>query len=151
DKEGRYFIRVGHGEYKFYRTGDKQENLTVKDEQTIERNFHIDRLPRGLLKGEVLAQAVDGKPVAGVIIKGESIDGLGHAGFEVVADDKGHFETEHWRDKMHLYARSPDGTLATIVTISDDDEDTEILLGAAGILKGCLVDKAGKPVAGVRI
>jgi beta-lactamase regulating signal transducer with metallopeptidase domain len=151
DKDGRYSIRAGPGEYRFYQSGDKQENLTVRDEQTIERNFHIDRLPRGVLKGEALAHAVDGKPVAGAIIKGESIDALGHAGFEVVANDKGHFETERWRDKMHVYARSPDGKLATIVTIGEDDEEVRMLLGAAGTLKGRLVNKAGKPVVGVRV
>jgi beta-lactamase regulating signal transducer with metallopeptidase domain len=151
DKDGRYSIRAGPGEYKFYHLGDKQENLTVKDEQTIERNFHADRLPRGLLKGEVLARAVDGKPVPGAIVKSDSIDGYGHVGFEVVTDEKGHFETERWRDKEYVYARSPEGTLATIVTIGEDDEETKILLGEAAILKGRLVDKAGKPVASMRI
>jgi hydroxymethylpyrimidine pyrophosphatase-like HAD family hydrolase len=43
DKDGRYSVRAGPGEYQFYHLGDKQENLTVKDEQTIERNFHADR------------------------------------------------------------------------------------------------------------
>src|SRR5262249_18152257 len=151
EKDGRYAIRAGPGDYKFYQSGDKQEILTVQDEKTIERNFHIDRLPRGLLKGEVLAHAVDGKPIAGAIITGESIDALGHAGFEVVADDKGHFETERWLDKMHVYARSPDGKLATIVTIGEDDEEVQMLLVAAGTLKGRIVDKAGQPVAGVRV
>jgi hypothetical protein len=151
DKEGRYSIRAGPGEYKFYHLGDKQENLTIKDEQTLERNFHVDRLPRGLLKGEVLAHAVDGKPVAGALIRGESVAAPGHAGFEVVAEEKGRFETERWRDKMHVYARSPDGKLATIVTIGEDDEEVKMLLGSAGTFKGRLVDKAGKPVAGVRI
>jgi beta-lactamase regulating signal transducer with metallopeptidase domain len=151
DKDGRYSIRVGPGEYKFYQSGDKQENLIVKDERTIERNFHIDRLPRGPLKGEALAHAVDGKPVAGAFISGESIAAPGHAGFEVVADEKGHFETERWRDKMHVYARSADGTLATIMTIGEDDEEVKVLLGAAGTLKGRILDKAGKPLAGVRV
>ena len=151
DKDGRYSVRAGPGEYQFYHLGDKQENLTVKDEQTIERNFHADRLPRGLLKGEVLARAVGGKPIPGAIVKSGSVDGYGHVGFEVVTDEKGHFETERWRDTEYVYARSPDGTLATIVTIGEDDEETKILLGEAAILKGRLVDKAGKPVASMRI
>jgi hypothetical protein len=150
DKDGCYFIRSGPGEYKFYQSGNAQENLTVKDEKTIERDFHIDRLERGLLKGEVLAHGVDGKPVPGAIVQGESIGLTGHVGFDVIADDKGRFETQRWRDKMHVYARSPDGTLATIVTIGDDDEETKILLAAAGQLKGRIIDKAGNPVAGVR-
>jgi hypothetical protein len=35
--------------------------------------------------------------------------------------------------------------------ISEEDEEVKMLLGAAGTFKGRVVDKAGKPVAGVRV
>jgi hypothetical protein len=40
--------------------------------------------------------------VAGAVVRGESMELLGHAGFEAVADGQGRFQTERWRDKMWI-------------------------------------------------
>jgi beta-lactamase regulating signal transducer with metallopeptidase domain len=153
DKDGRYRVRVGPGTYKLAgpNSPHQWEELTVMAKETLERDFHLDRLPRGRLTGEVVARAVDGKPVAGAIVKGESIGALGHAGLEAVADGRGRFEVERWRDKMWLYARNPAGTLATVVTVGADDDTVKLVLTEAGQLKGRVVDKNGKAVVGVRI
>jgi RNA polymerase sigma factor (sigma-70 family) len=151
DKKGHYQIRVCPGDYQIWGPGTPHENLTVHAEKRIEMNFEVARLPRGRLTGTVLP--VDGgkKPVAKALVKGESIGNLGHAGFETIADATGCFEAERWRDQMCIYASSPDGTLAGFMTIGEDDQDVKIRISPAAIAKGRLLDKDGKPLAGVAL
>jgi beta-lactamase regulating signal transducer with metallopeptidase domain/protocatechuate 3,4-dioxygenase beta subunit len=152
DKDGRYAIRVGPGTYQVRGPGvGQQDDLEVKEAGTIERDFHLERLPRGRITGEVVARVVGGKPVAGAVVRGESMGSPGHAGIEVVADGSGRFETERWRDRMWVYARNPEGTLATIMAIGEDDDTVKLVLTEAGKVKGRLVDKNGKPLPAVRI
>ncbi|HZU39075.1 MAG TPA: hypothetical protein VFA18_24330 [Gemmataceae bacterium] len=148
DQDGRYKIRVGKGTYKISGLETGAVSLQVGEQARMERNFHADRLPRGLLKGRITDSG--GKPIAHAHIWGESINQPSHAGFQAVADRKGYFQTERWRDAMNLYARSPDGSLAGLMIIKDDDDNVQLSLSPAITVQGRIVDH-GKPQEGVNI
>jgi hypothetical protein len=151
DADGRYTIRVGPGRYLLANNEAlrNRKQVTVQSEETMETDLKIDALNRGVLKGVVLAGGLDGKPVGEAFIKGESeVQGAFNTGsFEHEADDQGRFKVERERVKASVYARNPAGTLATIVTVGEDDDDATILLSDAGQIKGRLIDAAGNPVA----
>jgi hypothetical protein len=127
DKDGKYRLRVGSGEYKIWGPETAHVGFTVKSEKKIERDFHVPRLPRGPLRGVVINKA-DGKPVAGAVVYGESVGAAGHAPFRALADAKGRFEGERWRDSMRIYAHNADRTLTGSVTIAEEDEVVKILV-----------------------
>ncbi len=52
---------------------------------------------------------------------------------------------------MHLYARNPQGTLAALATIGEDDEEVKVVLNPAGKIQGRVVNKDGKPLAGLHL
>ena len=136
--DGRYAIRVGPGRYRITGPGQYDgEEVTVKEEETIDKDFHLPR-PSGWeqLKGVVLAETVDGKPVVGAILRGEPARFDGQRGFEAVADEKGRFELQRRAVKMSVYARNPEGTLAALVSIGEDDEEAKVILTTAGKLQG---------------
>jgi hypothetical protein len=151
DAEGRYSIRVGPGRYLLANNEalPHRKAITVKSEETVETDLKLDALNRGALKGVVLAGGLDGKPVGEAFIKGESeVQGEFNGGsFEHEADAQGRFNVERERVKASVYARNPTGTLATIVTVGEDDDNATILLSDAGQIKGRLVNASGKPVA----
>ena len=154
DADGRYAIRVGAGSYVLaYLEPRHRKDITVKSEEAIETDLKIDSLNTGVLKGLVLAGGLDGKPVRDAFIKGESEEQgtFNFGSFEHDADEQGQFEVERLRVKASVYARNPAGTLATIVTVGEDDDKATILLTDAGRIKGRLVDASGKPVAGMRV
>jgi beta-lactamase regulating signal transducer with metallopeptidase domain len=151
DADGRYAIRVGSGRYVLSDQGDIRGNeIAVKSEETIETNLRRDSMNTGKLTGIVLAQSLDGKPVAEAFIKGETDGGYGTgtARFEDVADEQGRFEVQRLLINAFVYARNPEGTLATIVSVGEDDKKVTILLSDAGKLQGRLIDATGKPLAG---
>lgn len=45
DKEGRYSMRLGPGDYQIWADRRDQQNLTVATEPTLVRDFHIESLP----------------------------------------------------------------------------------------------------------
>jgi hypothetical protein len=150
DKKGHYHFRVGPGNYEIWAEDSKHEGLTAEKQDKIQMNFHLERLARGPLLGTVRA-GIDEKPVPRAVIQGESIGQQGHAGFKVVADSRGRFQTDRWRDRMHFYATDPEGELAAFVTIGEEDEKVDIVLVSAGKAKGRLVDSKGKPRDGIRV
>jgi hypothetical protein len=151
DAEGRYQIRLGSGRYQILGPGGNRmprDEIKVKDEETKEKDWHLERLQKGLLKGVVLAHAEDGKPIRGAVVRGDTGQ---YAPFEAVADEKGHFEIDRMRGATFLYARNPEGTLATMVRTGEDDDDVKLILSNAGELRGRLTNRAGSALAGVRI
>jgi RNA polymerase sigma factor (sigma-70 family) len=150
DKKGHYQFRVGPGYYEIWAPGTKHDGIAVQKQDTIPMDFHLERLERGPLLGTVRAGAEE-KPVARAIIQGESIGQQGHAGFKVIADFRGRFQTDRWRDRMHLYATDPEGDLAAFLTIGEEDENIDIVLVSAGKVKGRLVDSQSKPRQGIRV
>jgi hypothetical protein len=149
DAEGRYSLRVGPGNYLLSAQGGGQrEQLAIGGEESLTQDFHLPRPPRGPLTGMV--KKTDGTPVAGAAVFGESIQSHGHAGFRATADKQGHFKTGRWRDRMALYAHSPDSTLAGSAVIGADDESATITLSPAAKATGRIVGPDGKPRAGYR-
>ena len=106
-----------------------------------------------MLKGVVLAGGLDGKPVGRAILSGETIRAgmSGGVDFEGDADEMGRFEIHRLRVDAYVYARNPEGTLATIVTVGAAEEKATILLSDAGKLQGRFLDESGKPIADVRV
>ncbi len=152
DKEGRYAIRVGSGRFEI--TGPRENNpdpkvspnseVVVKAEETIIRDYHLQAEPAPI-KGIVLAGGQDGKPVAGAIIEGRA--SLSH--FNAVADDKGEFQAPGY--KAVAYMRSPDASLAGLFWTGENEKQRTFVLQPAGKIQGRVVDKAGKPLAGIQI
>jgi beta-lactamase regulating signal transducer with metallopeptidase domain len=151
--DGRYSIRVGPGRYRIAGPGQHDgEEITVKKEKTMEKDFHLARLSGWeQLKGVVRAETVDGKPVAGAILRGMASRFDASAPFEGVTDEKGRFELKRPVVRAFLYVRNPEGTLATIVSVGEDDDTVKVVLSNAGKLLGRVLDKSGKPEAGVPI
>jgi beta-lactamase regulating signal transducer with metallopeptidase domain len=149
--DGRYAIRVGPGRYQIMGPLHRnEEEVTVKEEKTIDKDFHLAHLSE-LLKGVVLAETADGKPVAGAILRGATSIFEGSSEFEAVADEKGRFELKRYPARTFLYARNSEGTLAALVTVGENDDTANVVLSASGKLTGRIVDKTGKPLVGVGI
>ena len=148
DKDGNYAIRLGDGAYEI-RFQQKSEALAVNGLPNIVRDYHLERLSRGELRG--LVRLADGKPAANAHIAGESVDAPSHAGMEGLADSQGRFVVERWRDKMHLYASDENGAQAAIAAIDEDAEKADLRLAPAAAALGQLVDDNGLPMAGARI
>jgi hypothetical protein len=146
DKDGKYSIRVGAGGFQIWvQAGEHSpQELTVGTEKTLTRNFHINREPRVWLTGVV--QTADGKPVAEALVQGGIAGPPYRSDLRVVADAKGRFRTERWRHKMRLYTRNPDGDLATLVELGEDDKEAKLVLAPAGKMHGRLTDAIGKPL-----
>ena len=92
DAEGRYSIRVGPGEYTL--NGPPRttvEELTVKDEPEIVRDFRMSRAHKGLLTGRVVAAGDMG--VAGAKVEIAAADGYSSP-FIVTADAEGRFRAD---------------------------------------------------------
>jgi beta-lactamase regulating signal transducer with metallopeptidase domain len=151
--DGRYSIRVGPGRYQI--TGPTHrggEEVTVKGEEKIDKDFHIAHLSELVpLKGVVLAQTVDGQPVGGAILRGMEARFDRFSPVDAVADEKGRFELNRPAARVFLYARNPEGTLAAIVTIGEDEETVKVVLSPAGKLLGRVLDKSGQPEKGASI
>jgi hypothetical protein len=103
------------------------------------------------LRGVVLAETVDGKPVAGAILRDMAVRSNGSGMYKGVADEAGRFELRRPPVKTLLYARNPEGKLAAIVTIGEDEETVKVVLSSAGKILGRVLDKSGKPEKGVPI
>jgi beta-lactamase regulating signal transducer with metallopeptidase domain len=152
--DGRYAIRLGPGNYEIRGAlrRDQPWGVTVKEGQTIDKDFHLARLSElEILKGVVLAETVDGKPVAGAIMRGMAARFDGSGPVKGVADEQGRLVLRRPPVKMLLYARNPEGTLAAIVTVGEDDETVKVVLNSAGKILGRVLDKSGKPQKGVSI
>jgi beta-lactamase regulating signal transducer with metallopeptidase domain len=152
--DGRYAIRLGPGNYEIRGAlqRDQPWGVTVKEEQTIDKDFHLARLTElERLRGVVLAETVDGKPVAGAILRAMAVRSNGSGMYKGVADEAGRFELRRPPVKTLLYARNPEGKLAAIVTIGEDEETVKVVLSSAGKILGRVLDKSGKPEKGVPI
>ncbi len=148
DKNGEYRIRVADSAYEI-RFEQKPEALAVNGVSSIVRNYHLDRLQRGELRG--LVKLADGKPAANAHIAGEPVGAPGHAGMEGLADSQGHYVIERWRDKMRLYARDENGVQAAIIAIDEDTEKADLTLAPASSAFGQLIYSNGFPAAGLGI
>ncbi len=149
DPDGDYFFRVGPGTYTLRLPGAPQEDLLIKDEKEIQRDSHIARKPRMTLRGMV----VDHKdtPVAEAEIRGESINGPGHAGFKTKSDTDGSFKSDRWTDKMVVFALSTKRRLAVIQKIEPDDSSVKLKLRPSGMVHGLIQTKDGQPASGIRV
>ena len=153
DSEGRYSFRVGPGRYKLAWMGNYPggKEFAIEAGKSIERDIHLDRLGRAILKGVVLAEAFDGKPVAGAFVQGHRAQSTRIALGDALADDRGRFEFDRYREETLVYARNPEGTMAMITRVDAQDDAVTIVISAAGKLRGRLLDKAGNPVVGVLV
>jgi beta-lactamase regulating signal transducer with metallopeptidase domain/protocatechuate 3,4-dioxygenase beta subunit len=152
DAEGHYRLRVPTGRFELTGPDRLRAPLQVEAGKRIERNFHVAGPDRRAITGTVRAKHLDGKPVAGAIVRGESIHGHERGrGFEAVADEEGRFRSERWATPMIIYARSTDGSLAGFATIGPFEMDETVEISPAGSLNGRVVDRAGAPVPGRRV
>jgi beta-lactamase regulating signal transducer with metallopeptidase domain len=149
DAGGRYAFRVGPGRYQLSGPAqDRWQQVTVRGEKALERDFHVDRLPRGILKGVVLVRGEARTPVAGAVVQGRT-DQLRL--YEAIADAGGRFEINRLRGRTFLYARNGEGTLAGLARSGEEQDDIQVLVSAAGELRGRITDRGGKPLAGVLV
>ncbi len=143
DKNGRYRFRVGPGAYELRMLDQNSMAIQVENED-LEFDAHVDRLPRGPLAGVVVDGA--GNRVSALIV-GESIGAFGHAGFTVQCKPDGTFETEKWNDKLRVIAVSAEKRLFGTREIEADATETEIVLAPAASLECRVVDADDKPLA----
>ena len=104
DKEGSFAARVGPGRYWIGAVGEKPDEIAVKDEERIDKDIRLRAGPVTMaLRGVVLANSTDGKPVAGAVLHGKVVDEPWP--FDAVADAKGRFVIDCAAAKRFLYAR----------------------------------------------
>ncbi len=149
DADGRYEFHVGPGKYDLRGPSAAAiEKFDITDQKELMFNFHTPRPERGPVAGRVVTEETPPQPVPGAQVTGVPRGGAGHAGLEVTTDSNGDFRTERWLDKMTVYARSKDGTLAGVVEISEDAEQITIPVSRLASAKGRLIDaESGQPLA----
>jgi hypothetical protein len=149
DDQGCYRVRIGPGTYELTGPDYEPQELVVRDEPRIVRDFALRRRRMGPLKGLVVTRD-GGRPIAGAVVQGESADG-GRGGFEATADAQGRFSVERWHARAWAYAKSPDGQLAGFAALAADDAEVKVSLRPAATLVGRLVGKDGRPLPDVRL
>jgi RNA polymerase sigma factor (sigma-70 family) len=148
DKDGNYQIRLGDGGYEI-RFDLQRTGLLVKGTPTIERNFHLERLPRGELRG--IVRTSNGSIAPNAIVRGDSIGVPNHGSLIGHADATGNYRVNRWHDRMSLYASDETGTQATLIRIDADTETADLKLASAGTAYGTLFGSNGLPIEGARL
>ncbi len=149
DAEGRYSIRVGPGEYTL--NGPPRttvEELTVKHEPEIVRDFRMPRAQKGLLTGRVVAAGDMG--VAGAKVEIAAADGYSSP-FIVTADAEGRFRADRLLDRLLLCAHSTDGKLGGFVEIGEEAPEVTIAVGPTATATRRLLDEKGQPARNVKL
>ena len=145
DSDGRYSIRVGPGTYSLVGPHpSKIEEITVKNEAELVRDFHMALPEKGLLTGRVILPGSTLKGAAGAKLEVVTsyVDVLP---FTVTADAEGRFSTERNLVPLVICAKNPDGTLGAMIEAGADVLDVEIVLAPTATATGLLVDEKGKP------
>ena len=148
DNDGNYQFRLADGSYEI-EFAERTDDLKFKGPTTVERDFHLDRMPRGELRGTV--RTADGKPVPNARVQGDPIAAPRHGGFNGIADAQGNYRASRWRDRMSVYACDATGNQAAMINIEPDTESADLTLAPAGSIHGRLVGRNGLPIAGARI
>lgn len=146
DDQGRYEFRLARGDYLL--TGpekDQPEEVALDDAPTV-RDFHLDRLEMGSLRGVAIA-GPEGRGVPEVSITLETIE-PDLVGF---TDDQGRFETRRPFQRMKVRARSFDGTLGGVVEVGPEENDITIQLTPMARAWGILLGPDGQPAKGEEI
>ena len=120
----------------------------MSNEPEIVRDFHIDMPAVLRLAGLVVQKAPGDQPVAGAIVEGQPYGSRSaRSRFISVADARGRFHAERYRDQMMIVARSPDDSLAGLTFIGEDDMDIRVPISAAATVSGRMTRPDGKPFA----
>ena len=150
DSEGHYQLRAAPGEYLLFVPPliGSSGVFQIGTEPEIVRDFHVENAPVLQLTGLVVRVGPVGEPVAGAIVEGQPYDtDSGLSRFSSVADVRGRFRAERYRDKMLVAARSRDGALAGLAFIGADDNNVRIAISTAATISGRMIYPDGKPVA----
>ena len=150
DSEGHYQLRAAPGEYLLFVPPliGSSGVFQIGTEPEIVRDFHVENAPVLQLTGLVVRVGPAGEPVAGAIVEGQPYDtDSGLSRFSSVADVRGRFRAERYRDKMLVAARSRDGALAGLGFIGADDDNVRIAISTAATISGRMIYPDGKPVA----
>ncbi|WP_419189434.1 carboxypeptidase regulatory-like domain-containing protein [Stieleria marina] len=144
DSEGRYRFRVGPGQYTLSLAGSPKKQVVVEDENELLFDKHLDRLPRGILRGMITDS--DGNSVADALVIGESTNARGHAGFSTRTDATGLFKSERWNDDMGLFAMAEKRGLVGYTRVSLDQKRADLVLVPAASVVGTVVDAQNQPI-----
>ncbi len=151
DAEGHYQFRVGPGEYRLY--GDygvtEPKTLTVQDEPTLTRDFHVEK--RRFVAFTGVVRKADGTPVPKAKITGTVLGPVGGRFLPTIADDQGRFRTEQPPHRAIVYATDPAGTLAAFLVFGGDDAEVTVTLAPAAHTTGRLLGPDGKPRPHTRV
>ncbi|MDB5312959.1 MAG: hypothetical protein JWO38_7161 [Gemmataceae bacterium] len=118
------------------------ERLLLGQEPVVERGFHLPRLPRAQVRGNVLRR---GREAVGNAVVRAASTVRGHAGFETVADGRGRFSAEQWWDRMGVYASDPGGAEAGLAELRDEDDKVTVVIAPAATARGRVTDGEGQP------
>jgi RNA polymerase sigma factor (sigma-70 family) len=151
DSHGRYSILVGPGTYTLMgppRT--ENEQITVKAELEVVRDFRMPRPEKGILTGRVVLPGAETKGVA--LARIEIVpENQRSVPISVTADSEGRFRAERQLDPLVICATTPDGIRATIVEVGAEDTTVIIPLAPTATASGTLVDERAQPVANTRL
>ncbi|SIN87267.1 RNA polymerase sigma factor, sigma-70 family [Singulisphaera sp. GP187] len=145
DSVGHYSFRVGPGTYTVLgppRTGD--EEITIKDEVELVRDFWMPRPEKGPLTGRVVLASAREKGVAGAKVEIVAAIRTNNP-FSVTTDDEGRFHAERELDPLVICAKSSDGRLGAIVEAGADDSEVVLAVAPTATATGLLLDEGGKP------
>jgi hypothetical protein len=151
DANGHYQIRLGPGTYEIRGPDWERQELVIRDEPRIEKNFALPRPRLGPLHGLVVTRE-DGRPIAGAKVQAQAAEPSGGGFEDIVTDNQGRFTVEQrLLARAWVYAQSADGQLAGLAAVTAEDTEVKVSLRPAATLVGRLVGKDGKPLPDVRL
>ena len=154
--DGSYQLAVGPGDYELSRVGTYYgvsnpldaavKKLSIKNEKTVQVDFHEDRCSEGPLYGKVVLKGDSDKPVADAEVV--SISCVDSRIYSAVTDSEGKFYVERRYQPTMVYVTSKDGRLAGMVQLDGEEIRVTIPLQSTTMAEGRLLDAStGKPLA----
>ena len=175
DAKGRYQMRVGPGTYALqvpnenlssdqvtdvYETTKENPSvrtyhreivvgtITVKDEAEVTHDLWIPKPQTGPISGRVVFAGDPSRGIAGAKVQGIAMP----PGWKpTITDSDGRFLAQRKLEKTVVHARSPDGSLAGLIEIRDDDREVVIPVGPTATVTGIILDERGNPVVNVQV
>ncbi len=154
DPNYRRYFRMESGSLSYYGLGGGFSPimggyfkvLEIKpDAKVVEQNIVLERLPALTIQ----IQDAEGKPLTNVYVTGQTAEG----GWSPCYDKSScsAYGIQPGKPRVMIFYHQVRKLAASITLKGDEKQPVVVKLGAAGAIKGRLLDADGKPLAGIRI